>query len=98
MTNDGLKERVLGLLRDTAPLLDITVADYFSEVGDLKRDQLTVVSEKGKMTLHELLVWITGDDSDDMQSFNDFAVLAEIARLPMNHLDSLYHFYEAQDP
>ena len=89
MTNDGLKERVLGLLRDTAPLLDITVADYFSEVGDLKRDQLTVVSEKGKMTLHELLVCITGDDSYDMLSFNDFAVLAEIARLQMNHLDSL---------
>lgn len=98
MTNDGLKERVLELLRDTAPLLDMTVAEYFSDTGGLDKHQLAVISQKGEMTLHELLVWTTGDDSDDTQSLDDFAVLAEIARLPMNHLDSLYNFYEAQDP
>jgi hypothetical protein len=94
MTEDKrIRSNLTRYFRDLPCVPDMKISEYFTEKNSEPNEgQAEAVAEFGDKTIHEFIMWVFENSS---RLSDDFPMLAEINREPLNHFDILYRLYSA---
>lgn len=99
----GVKARVMEMIGAMPAILEMRLAVYFADVRPSNDQAIELLHKYGTMTVHEFMMMaikafnspanIAGKSRD----FESFDFLKEVQCFPLNHLESLFYLYEAEE-
>jgi|CXWL01.1.fsa_nt_gi hypothetical protein len=92
----NIRTNLIQILEDINEILDTKLNVYFL-VGteELRSYQQEILDRSGEITVHEFMLLTFLDNAGYSE---DYDILSEIERSPLNHIDFLYRAYEAVLP